>query len=535
MSGRRRPHPILTHSLVGLIFLLLAGASTWPLARHLSTHLLIGSETTATVPYLNTWTIEWNLDRLADGYRDYWQAPIFYPAEGTFAFSDPQLATAWLAALFSGGSPAFTYNAVLLTMLALNGFAAYRLLRNLALTHFAAVAGGVLVLLLPFVTHERGVLHLLPLFAPLLALNALWGLSQEASLKRGLALGQWIGLSFLTSEQFGLLLVMLLIPLMLALGLHRRTTLWPLAATALLAALLVTPLLLSQSQILEVQGFARSERSVAGGSASLADYVQVPSSLLLSEVVGQQDTRLGLYPGLLLSLLAIVGFRHPQARRLRWPLLVLIGLAFLASLGLNIYLGDWQPYRLLWQHVPGFQHLRSPFRFAVWVQAGLVLLAAFAIDCWWAGKRRWLAAGALCLAALEIFPGPARLAPMPPAVDLSAVEAPAIFLPYVQGSSASAYTQTTAWMLQAQPSRLTLVNGYSGYFPPQNSFLKAALAGFPDEESRQALIEIKVSSILVGRDWWQARLDEIGTAAAPDWLRSSGEAGEFLIFTLQGE
>jgi hypothetical protein len=486
------------------------------------------------VPYLNTWTIEWNLVRLAHGYRDYWQAPIFYPAEGAFAFSDPQPATGWLAALFAGGSPAFTYNTVLLTMLSLNGFAAYRLLRNLSVTHFGAFAGGALVLLLPFVTHERGVLHLLPLFAPLFALNALWGLSQEASLKRGLALGLWIALTFLTSEQFGLMLVMLVIPLMFSLGLHRRSTLWPLAAASLLAALLVTPLL-SQSQTLEVQGFARSERSVAGGSATLADYVQVPSSLLLSERVGQQDTRLGLYPGLLLSLLALVGFWHPQARRLRWPLLAFIGLAFLASLGLNIHLGDWRPYRLLWQHVPGFQHLRSPFRFAVWFQAGLALFAAFAVDRWWISKQRWLAAGALCLAALEIFPGPARLAPMPPAVDLSAVEAPAIFLPYVQGSSASAYTQTTAWMLQAQPSRLTLVNGYSGYFPPQNSFLKAALAGFPDEESRQALIEIKVSSILVGRDWWQARLDEIGTAAAPDWLRSSGEAGEFLIFTLQGE
>jgi hypothetical protein len=75
------------HMLPALLYLFLAIASTWPLAGALLTHLPLGMEAAATVPLFNVWTVWWNADRAASGFSGYWDAPIFYPTEKTFAFS----------------------------------------------------------------------------------------------------------------------------------------------------------------------------------------------------------------------------------------------------------------------------------------------------------------------------------------------------------------------------------------------------------------------------------------------------------------
>src|SRR5690349_7977848 len=62
---------------------------TWPLARHLTSHLPLGGLDAPTVPWFNLWTLAWNADRLAHGLHGYWDAPIFYPARDTFALSEP--------------------------------------------------------------------------------------------------------------------------------------------------------------------------------------------------------------------------------------------------------------------------------------------------------------------------------------------------------------------------------------------------------------------------------------------------------------
>ena len=44
-----------------------------------------------TVPLLNVWTILWNVESVGRGFSGYWNAPIFCPLTGTFAFSEPQI------------------------------------------------------------------------------------------------------------------------------------------------------------------------------------------------------------------------------------------------------------------------------------------------------------------------------------------------------------------------------------------------------------------------------------------------------------
>src|SRR4051794_35687787 len=81
--------------IVASAYLALAIWATWPLAGwtepdpksplarrafNFTTALPQGTESVATVPLFNLWTIWWNADRARHGFHGYWDAPIFYPA-----------------------------------------------------------------------------------------------------------------------------------------------------------------------------------------------------------------------------------------------------------------------------------------------------------------------------------------------------------------------------------------------------------------------------------------------------------------------
>ena len=50
-----------------VLFVLLALASTWPLATQIDNAIPTGQERLATVPLFNQWTVWWNADRAAEG------------------------------------------------------------------------------------------------------------------------------------------------------------------------------------------------------------------------------------------------------------------------------------------------------------------------------------------------------------------------------------------------------------------------------------------------------------------------------------
>ena len=150
---------------LSLLFASLAVAVTWPLATRLTEGIPLGTERVATVPLFNLWTLAWNVESLERGYASYWRAPIFHPAPDAFALSEPQPITGLLAAglAWSSGSVLAAYNLILIGALAVNGLLACLLLRRLGLGLWPAVAGGCMVVLLPFSHQELGVLQLVPL------------------------------------------------------------------------------------------------------------------------------------------------------------------------------------------------------------------------------------------------------------------------------------------------------------------------------------------------------------------------------------
>ncbi|MEZ5140581.1 MAG: hypothetical protein R2711_17935 [Acidimicrobiales bacterium] len=61
-------------------------------------------------------------------------------------------------------------------------------------------------------------------------------------------------------------------------------------------------------------------------------------------------------------------------------------------------------------------------------------------------------------------------------------------------------------MLQAQGTGVAMVNGYSGFFPPDHARLRADLRGFPDERSLATLRAHGARWVVVDAPGWD-RID----------------------------
>lgn len=512
----------------GLRVLLYAGLAvwaTWPLATVLTRSLPVGTEHVATVPVFNAWTIWWNADRAARGYRGYWDAPIFSPTGDTFAFSEAQPTTVAVAPLvWAGTSPVAAYNVYLLVALTLNGWSAFHLLRRIGLGPLVALAGGGMVEMLPIVHWQLGVLQLVPLFGVVWTIHALYNFGEEPTVRRSLALGGAFAVTYWLCNYHGLFLSVLLI---LAGGwlLGRQLLRWRmwlrLVAGGLLCVALVAPIVGKQLLLSHQHDWTRPVELLNSLSAHVEDYARPPwpQLLPLPSPTGPQRRFWMLSPGYLKMLLALIGAAGGLivARYRRWTLfcLTLTAAAFLFSLGLLFAPGGWSPYRLLMDHYPGFAQIRSVFRFGYFVHLGIALLAALGLHVLAGGLRRgvegaasrwrtvagWglrVGVAAVGVAAVfEIRPAPQKLFSLPPVeinrgwltwlAGQTEPEAVIACVPFPMGRNVEDYLNTAVWMYWQSQHHRPMVNGYSGFFPQSFLDLKEAMTSFPDQSNLDAL------------------------------------------------
>ena len=472
---RRQASPRLTQLqpfVLPLLYLVCALYFTWPLVGHATTHLPDDLWTRGTLPLFNLWTLEWNADRILHGYRGYWDAPIFHGIPASFAFSEPQLLTgiAYGALRWVFGSPALAYNAVMWTMLTLNGVAARRLMRRLGAAPGAATVGGLLGVALPFVAVDIAILQLTAVFPMFFALAALIEFSERPAWRPALETGFWSGAAFLTCGFYGLAWSVFLLvgALVLVRREHLALRAVAMGATAAgVAALLVLPVALPQLRGLT--DFTRPLPTLAVTSAELGDY------------------GLDLYPGTVLLLLGVGGVIFGKRRRTVYFLVVGAGLAFLLSFGPNLSVFSVQPYALFHDIYPGFSKLRSPERFAAVSQVFLVALAGISLGEIW--RRGWRAAAVIvvALALFETASPSQRLHPYPsealaePWIGwlAQAEPGPIVMLPFSQSRIARDHRSTVVGMLQALEHGKPLVEGYSGFVPKRVRDLRRVFGGSP--------------------------------------------------------
>lgn len=530
------------------LYVLLSLVIQWPLVGSIATHISYGYETEATVPLLNVWTVWWNANRAAAGFHRYWDSPIFFPTESTFVFSEAQPTSLVVAPiLWATENRCLAYNVYQLLILSLNGYAAHCLLIRLGHLPWLAFCGGVMSQILPFVMWQFGVVQLTTLFGIYWTVHTVLDLFGTASADggvpntnlsgtassnpvndvgdqatrswtRGLRLGLAFTATYLACNYWGLFLVILLIPCSVCFWNRRLLTIgfWrDVAVAVVIAVALIGPFAFMQRNLSRQHGWhaSRSADLVQSLSAHPRDHTDVPWKTWTEWLEFPETERKnawGLGGGGLKLLLVPLGVVAGccNRRRRRWTLFSLaLGLfAFGLSLGPTIrlasgipLLGQMCPYSLLQQSVPGFSLIRSPFRFAVFVQLAVVWLSIEALDV--LNPRRWQHAAegmrfwwwgpvviVGCCVTLEAVPTRMNLYQVPAVRELPAwvvwlrdraePGSPIACLPFPHGNQVGDYEATTVWMYWSTFHGQPLLNGYSGFFPQTYNDLRDALDQF---------------------------------------------------------
>lgn len=508
-----------------------AGIVFWlvpPLSRGVRVSLPVGRNGTVTVPLFNLWTIWWNSDRCRHGFQRYWDAPIFFPTENTFAFSEPQPATVAVApVVWLTGSRVLAYKCWLWASLFLNGFVTALILRARKRRPATAFLAGLGMLLLPIVHNEIDVLQLIPLWGVLWCWHALDRMCREPSLRRGVTAGIAAGITFAMCVHHGLFMTLLL-----------PTTAWVFlrdwrsdklflsaCAAATAGAAMIVPLVRPIHLAARAHNFERSDELVHRLSAGAADYLSLPATTVVKPRVTDRPARFSLCPGWIKLAFAAVAILSWVLRRRtsRYGMfLFLTGLcAFLFSFGPHVKIGAWTPWESLSAHVAGFNQVRSVYRFAFFAQIAVVLLAAEGLNLMIVVARRCAARRELVrvfvvavgvLAAIENWPHQPATRGVPDEaanaawIDYVREQTPrgrgVICLPFVQGRLVGDFASTTRWMYYGTFHGAPLVNGYSGFFPQSHFELEEILAeGILSERALATLAARQVELLIVRRSY----------------------------------
>lgn len=498
----------------------------WPLVAHLTSAVAdtIGD------PLLNAWTLRWVQHALVTNPAHLYDGNMFAPNARSLAFSElllPQAIMAWPVWLVTHDA-LLAYNLSVLATYPLCALGMYALCRALGANRGAAFLGGLCFAFAPFRLDNNAHLQVLSMQWMPLALLAVIRYMQRPSRWRFAAVAGTMLLAGLSSVyylmMFGTgLAVFLLVEaarqrcLFLARRtLVSRTTLGLLGALAL-AGVVVAAIDVPYATMRREHRIVRTLDEAYDDSAHPTSYLTVlPGNRAWSNILPVSGPEhAALFPGALLLLLAACGL---GALRRPWMagLLALGALGFILSFGPTW--GDKEhgtplPYRLLYEHVPGYKGIRGPDRFAAIVLLALCPLAAIGATRLWRAAiwrrpalRRYGTVVAIAAGCLVIGESATRLLPMVP-VDRSAERlAPYRWLasqpdvgivaefPADSAQFETAFYSTYHWR--------RVLWGHSGFIPAATYQLLGRFKGqdtFPGPDDLDALADMGVGTILIHR------------------------------------
>lgn len=445
-------------ALAAILFVILSIAMTWPLGRNLCC-----AAADAEDPFINTWILDWDWYGTLHQPLHLFQANTFYPAKDSLAFSEHLYGIAVL--LFplraAGMEPLTAHNVALIAGFAFSGFAAYLLGVSLTGSTWGGIAAGVFYAFVPFrftqITHLQ---HVWGGWLPMMLVALLhyarrpgWGraaLFGAAFLMNGLSNVHW----FL----FGSIVIVLSVPIVV------RPRDWTrLLAAIAVAMVLLAPFLVPYQTVAKLYGMHRSWEEAMESSARPRDWLNAGVHTILYRRFADPavNPELWLFPGILGIAGAAAGvFAARRDRRGLALALLWLSVGFLGSLGLHTFF-----HRFLYSHVPGFQAIRVPARWANIAYAGMSMLIAFAVA-WLARRRRWAAALVAAAFVFELRAAPIRwyLSPpaAPPAHRWLATQPVNALAELPLDASAKEYWYTR-W---STAHHRRMVNGASGFAPP---------------------------------------------------------------------
>ena len=361
-SGPARPRELRAFVIAGVAYLAISLAYTWPLALHLG-H---GVPHDPGDPLLNTWILWWSTQAVPLTPH-WWNAPAFFPAPGTLAFSEHLLGLAPISAPLTVLThlPLLGYNVALIATFVLSAMAAHFLAFTLTKRHDAAVVAALAFAFAPYRLVQVSHIQVLASFWSPVCLGALhrhgrtsnstWAIvAAVAWLMQALSCGYFL---------FFLSVLLVLWVLWFAIGRWTVKQFVIVAVLFAIAALVLLPFLLGYQAILrDTYGFTRSLQEIRLFSADVAGLLLASDESLLWGWVHFVDrAESALFPGLtivVLAILAIVQARpfaisENETRLLRSMRLALVALCVVLLVGAAIPIvhGPWVlkigPVRLL--------------------------------------------------------------------------------------------------------------------------------------------------------------------------------------------
>lgn len=511
------------------LYFVFAVLITWPLWPKVSTYIAIGTERTTTIPLFGLWSLLWNARQAAELFQTYWNAPIFYPAAGTFAFSETMLPQGLVFAfgLLLTGQPLLVYNLMLLCCLALNGLAAFSLLRRVGVSDFPGVVAGLFAVALPYSANEMGVCQLIVLFPIFYFFSYFYAFSCRPGLKNGLLMGLWAGVLSLSCSYYGLFLSFF--ALLGAVCLFSRTviffrSLFFLCCGIGLAALTAMPVLIPQLMI--TSGFTHGAAATHMQSCRPDDYLALTPIIFGAHFVPwlvEKGAFHPMYPGTGLLVLGLAGIWLGREESPRWVLFCALGvvLAMILSMAGNIEWGGWNLLNALKGFYPGFKQLRNAFRFGVFVQIFLVCLAGFTLERIYRSRST---RGALLIllvflvSIVEVLPV-TQLRPVPAHTFAAAwsdflarqPDGPAVMIPMAREDEKVDfnYRPIVVGMIHALHHGKPLVNGLSSFRPPAYLTLKEKMQHFPDRSGLSGLCDLGVVYLVVDKSFLTAGMSSV--------------------------
>ncbi|HVU75171.1 MAG TPA: hypothetical protein VHE83_19555 [Mycobacteriales bacterium] len=505
----------------------IAIAMTWPSAWHPASTIPadLGD------PMLESWQLGWGAHALVHQPLQAFDSNTFFPLPNSLAFSDSLLGDAPFSLLFGNGPTAslVRYNAFYIAAFALATWGAFLLARQLGARRPGAVVAGLAFGYAPWRLSQAGHLHIissggLPLTLALLARGHGYTLGgrrrpELENTRPWCAVAGWAVAAYQVSLGFGLGLAFAMVVglvTVIAVGwwfvggrpaLPRRLLI---ADGAGLVLFVLVAGLVGGRYLKAVHDHPEARRTLAEVSFYSPPFrgllITPSTDWLWGHAQDASRAKLGwaaemtIAPGLFVTIFAFVGLvAGVWGVRRRIVLAGAVGTTALFALGTTPW-GGRLTYRLLFDHVPGWQGVRTPSRLVVWTLLGLALLAATGVDrivdeLSRATARPVGVAVALVCAGLVLMEGISTTAhpkprPEPASFKVAAASGrPVLVLPTDEISDET----TMFWSTDGFPD---IVNGGSGFTPTLTAQIRDVAKSFPEPDAVDALRSLGVGEVV---------------------------------------
>lgn len=327
------------------LYTLTAIGLLWPLLRQAGSRVVLPGDDAL----LNSWIPWWN-SQAVPLTQAWWNAPVFYPASGAFAFSEVLLGQLPITApvLWLTGNPVLAHNLALFVSFPLCALAAHALAYQLTRRHDAALLTGLAFGFGAFRANNIGHVQMLSYYWAPVALMCLHRSLEVARPVRWLAAAAVACTMQVLCNGYALFQLPILIAAWVVW--FPRTMRQRIGAAAALAAglLAVVPLLLGYRRIHTHYGMTRAHDALGPLSADVADLFRAhPWNIMLGRVIPGEAT--SWFPGITVAGLLIVALviairnRVPVASHRPWYRQALLGLAVLTGTAAlsTVLVGPW--------------------------------------------------------------------------------------------------------------------------------------------------------------------------------------------------